>query len=259
MNATDQLRFAVNDRIDNIDVTPSHVSLALLGEFQKDVSTFLKGSSNDVNPSDVIVSVEEGSLSLVATGAILMAASTLWSDLEHLKNTDSLNFIDSRRAKIIEEWQNKAKKNPNRRYSVINQAAGISFKVDSKSEFYRSEDTWITVEKYLYGTVIDMGGKNRANVHIELENGDTVIVTSTPEFLALENKNRIYHSASLHVMAEENLITGKLRNYSLLSFSDYQPSYNDDEFNLMVEKGTKAWADIGDATEWLEDLRGNHR
>jgi len=25
----------------------------------------------------------------------------------------------------------------------------------------------------------------------------------------------------------------------------------------MIEKGTKAWADVGDATEWVEELRGN--
>lgn len=30
-----------------------------------------------------------------------------------------------------------------------------------------------------------------------------------------------------------------------------------DDFEKMVERGTKAWADVKDATEWLEELRGN--
>jgi len=49
-----------------------------------------------------------------------------------------------------------------------------------------------------------------------------------------------------------------LRNYKLLEFDAYQPSYDEAEVNLMVERGTKAWADVPDATAWLETLRGNH-
>lgn len=36
-----------------------------------------------------------------------------------------------------------------------------------------------------------------------------------------------------------------------------KPSYDEQEFKEMVEKGTKAWADVPDANEWLEDIRGN--
>lgn len=257
MNKINQLRFAVNDRIDNIDVSPSYVSLALLGEFPKDVSNFLKGSNNEVDPKKIAVSIEEGSLVLV-TG--LLIASTLWADIERLNSGASLSSIDPKRAEIVELWQRKAKKDKNRGYSIKNEKAGISLRVDSDSNFYRVEDFWVQVEKYLYGEVIDMGGKNTANVHIKLDDGSVEKITSTPKFLMEEKENRLYHSVSLHVTAEENLITGKLRNYHLIDFLDYQPSYDDDEFNLMVEKGTKAWADVPDATTWLEDLRGgNHR
>lgn len=256
MNTTDKLRFAINDRIDNQEVSPSHVSLALLGEFQKDVSEFLKGSSNEVNPNNVLVSIEPGSLSLVASGLVM--ASTLWIDLDHLKSTNSLSSIDSKRARVIERWQAKAQKNPNRRYSVINQSAEISFRVDSASEFRKTEDMWVHVEKYLHGKIVDIGGKNKANVHLELEDGESLIIAAAQNTLEQEKQNRLYRSALLHVTAEENLITGELRNYQLLSFPDYHPSYNDDEFNLMVERGTKAWVDVPDATAWIESLRGNN-
>jgi len=48
-----------------------------------------------------------------------------------------------------------------------------------------------------------------------------------------------------------------LRNLILLTFEDHKPQYDDDEFNLMVERGTKAWADVPDSTAWLEALRGS--
>lgn len=255
MNPINQLRFAVNDRINDDDVSPSHVPLALLGEFQKEVSDFLRGSNRDVDPTKVLVSIEDGSLAFVATG--LLAASTLWADLEHLKSSDSLSLIDSKRASIVERWQAVAQKNPHRRYLVADQSAQVSFSVDSTSNFRRVEDAWVHVEKYLHGNVVDMGGSTKANVHLKLENGVTLTIASTQDKLAEGEQNRLYRPALLHVTAEENLLTRELRNLILLDFEAHQPSYDDDEFNLMVERGTKAWADVPDATAWLEALRGN--
>jgi len=256
MKPVNQLRFAVNDRIDNIDVNPTHIPLSLLGEFQKDVADFLKGSSRDVDPTKVMVALEEGSLTLVASG--LLIANSLWSDIEHLQSMDSLNLIDPKRATVLERWQNAAQKNLNRKYSISETFSHISLNIDSSSSYKRAQDAWVYVEKYLHGRVVDMGGKTKANVHIELESGETLIISSTQDLLEQGEKNRLYRSALLHITAEENLSTGRLRNYKLLAFENYQPSYNENEFNTMVEQGTKAWEGISDANLWLETLRGNH-
>lgn len=255
MNPINQLRFAINDRIDNIDVKPSHIPLSLLGEFQKDVADFLKGSSRDVDPAKVMIALEEGSLALVASGLVL--AHSLWSDIEHLQSMDSLHLIDPKRATVMERWQNIAQKNPNRRYSISDTPSRILLNIDSLSNFQRIQETWVYVEKYLHGKVVDMGGKTKANVHIELENGESLIIASTQDLLEKGEQNRLYRPALLHITAEENLSTGKLRNYKLLAFENYQPSYNENEFNTMVERGTKAWESISDGNLWLEMLRGN--
>lgn len=34
------------------------------------------------------------------------------------------------------------------------------------------------------------------------------------------------------------------------------PCYDEDELDALVEKGTKAWAGVGNATEWVEGQRG---
>ena len=255
MNPINQLRFAINDRIDNIDVKPSHIPLSLLGEFQKDVADFLKGSSRDVDPAKIMIALEDGSLALVASGLVL--AHSLWSDIEHLQSMDSLHLIDPKRATVMERWQNIAQKNPNRRYSISDTPSRILLNIDSLSNFQRIQETWVYVEKYLHGKVVDMGGKTKANVHIELENGESLIIASTQDLLEKGEQNRLYRPALLHITAEENLSTGKLRNYKLIAFENYQPSYNENEFNTMVERGTKAWESISDGNLWLEMLRGN--
>lgn len=254
MDPINELRFAVSDRINDVEVGPKHVPLALLGEFQKDVSEFLKGAGRDVDPMQVQVAVEEGSLAFVATG--LIAATSLWADLEQLKMPDSLDLIDTKRAAVIERWQAAARLNPKRSYLVANRAAKVGFSVDSKSDFRRVEQVWVHVEKYLHGRIVDWGGKTKANVHLELENGKILMVESSHNLIAQEESNLVYRPALLHVTAEENLATGDLRNLRLLAFEHHQPAYDEDEFKRMVERGTQAWADVADSAAWVETLRG---
>ncbi|MDX8129003.1 hypothetical protein QLH52_17020 [Methylomonas sp. OY6] len=255
MSPSDQLRFAISDRIGDDEVTPAHVTLSLLAEFQKDVGDFLKGSNRDVDISKTIVSIEQGSLALVASG--LLAVGTLWNDIEHLQHRDALSFIDAKRARIVEKWQALAQKNPNRHYSIKDASSQMIFAIDSTSNYFRPEGAWVHVEKYLHGTIVDIGGKTKANVHLELENGEILTVASTQSLLAKDNQNRLYRLALLHVTAEENLLTGELRGLKLLAFDNHLPSYDDDEFNIMIEKGTRAWADVQSSSAWIEELRGN--
>lgn len=254
MNPINELRFTVSDRINDVEVGPKHVPLGLLGEFQKDVSEFLKGSGRDVDPMQVQVSVEEGSLAFVASG--LIAATTLWADLEHLKSPDSLGLIDSRRAVVVERWQSAARLNPNRRYAVLEQDRKTVFSVNYSTNYQRVGDAWVSVEKYLHGKIVDWGGKTKANVHLELANGKTLTVESSQNLIAQEEHNLVYRMALLHVTAEENLATGDLRNLRLLAFEHHHPAYDEDEFKRMVDRGTKAWADVPDSAAWVETLRG---
>lgn len=254
MDALDELRFSVCDRIDDVEVGPARVPLALLGEFQKDVSEFLRGASRDVDPTQVYISIESGSLALAASG--LLAATTLWTDLAHIASPDVLALIDLKRAAVLERWQSLARENPHRRYTVADKAGHVFFVVDAGTSLIKIDDIWVQVEKYVYGRVVDIGGKTRANVHLELENGQILTVGSSQDLLAKDERNRLYKPALLHVAAEENLHTGDLRNLRLLAFEAHQPSYDDEEFRIMVERGTEAWQDVIDATEWTEALRG---
>lgn len=254
MEPRNVLSFALADRINDVEVGPKHVPLNLLGDFQEDVSDFLRGSARDIDPSDVIVSVESGSLALVATG--LLAATTLWSDLERLKSPDSLSLIDPKRAAVVERWQAAARKNPHRSYRLADDAKSVALVVNASTDFRKVEEVWVAVEKYVHGRVVDWGGKTKANVHLELEDGTTLKVAATQSLLAQEEQNRLYRPALLHINAEENLLTGAIRNPVLLAFETHQPRFDEAEFAAMVERGTAAWAGVPNATEWLEELRG---
>ncbi len=252
MNTDDSLRFALSDRIQDAEIGPRRVPLALLGQFQEEVEDFLRGSNRDVDTSQVLVSIEEGSLAIVATG--LLAASGLWKDMERLDNPSALGLIDPKRAAIVERWQASARKHPYRSYRLTDQSGGLNVKVDARSDFRNQvEAIWVPVEKYLLGTIVDWGGKTSPNVHLDVGNGRTVKIASTHALLAGEKENRLYKQALLQVRADENLRTGELRNINLLGFAEQRPTWNEAEFDKLVQKGTRAWADTPD--DWLEKLR----
>jgi hypothetical protein len=103
MKPADTLRLALSDRINDAEVGPQYVPLALLGEFQRDVSEFLRGSSKEIDPAEVPISIEQGSLVFVANG--LLAATSLWADVAQLQNPSALGLIDPKRAAVVERWQ----------------------------------------------------------------------------------------------------------------------------------------------------------
>ena len=102
---------------------------------QKDVSDFLKGASRDVDPAQVSISIESGSLALVASG--LLAATTLWADLGHIASPDVLALIDPKRAAVLERWQTLARENQNRRYLVADKAGQVFLVVDAGSSLIK--------------------------------------------------------------------------------------------------------------------------
>lgn len=254
MEPRNALHFAVSDRVDDAEVGPKFVPLSLLGEFQRDVAEFLKGNSREIDPSQVMVSVEEGSFALVVTG--VLAATSLWADLNSLNASKSLDAIDSKRAAVVERWQTVSRQHPSRSYAVGDVGKNSIFHVNASTDFLRGEEIWVTVEKYFYGRIVDLGGKKKPNVHLELEGGGTVTIAASQDMLAEEEHNRLYRQALLRVSVEENLITGATRNPSLLGFENHQWGFDEREFEELVRIGTRAWADVPNATEWVEELRG---
>jgi hypothetical protein len=255
METADILRFSLDDRINDAEVRPTHVPLALLGEFQRDVSEFLRGSNKELDPAEVLVAIEPGSLVIAASG--LLAASSLWADVAQMQNPATLGLIDPKRAAVIERWQVAARNSAHRSYQVADKNNRIAVRINADSDFRNQiEAIWVAVEKYVEGTVVDWGGANKANVHLRVQGGKVLIISASQQLLADEERNRLYRPALLRVSAEENLNTGELRKLNLLAFEADKPGWNETAFNRLVEKGTQAWADTPD--DWLEKLRSGN-
>jgi hypothetical protein len=250
--AQQRLELVLDDVVDGQPVRPSSMPVGLLSEFHDQVGRFLKGSHADVDLNALRVGIEEGSYKVIVPMMALVAG--LASDVALLAS-GNLDDMDAKRAAVIEEWQKSASRVQTRRYG-LRAESGRTVQIHSGSHFARHDrGTWVKVEKYLLGQVIDLGGK-KPNVHLQLPDGTTVKVTTSQDQVRDQSDNLVYRRALLQVRAEEDLQTGKLRNVHLLNFVRYQPNFDPDAFEAMVAKGRKAWADVPDASQWVEDQRG---
>lgn len=257
MSAEPTIEFVLRDRVDGVDVTPATIGLSRFNEFNQQVQDFIAGSEK-VKVDEVHVSIEDGSYKLVALLPFVVSAA-LAPDLHSLQRQDALGEIDPKRAEIVSKWQARSKGNEELSYAI--RPVGMQtepIELSRATDFRIGEIVpWVKVEKYLFGTVMDMGGVQKANVHIRLDDtGQVVRIGSNQSYLKDQQDNRLYRKALVRVEADQHHKSGQLRNLRLLSFEDYEPSYNESALDRFISTGTKAWSDVPDAAGWVRELRG---
>ena len=172
---------------------------------------------------------------------------------------DVLGELDIRRAEVVQKWQARAKNNPDLYYEVRPQGEGFAKVRISRESDYRVGEIvpWVAAEKYLFGEITDMGGTQKANIHLKLDRGGKILLVGAAQgYLRDQSENRLYHKALLHVRAEQHYKTGELRNVHLIGFMDYQPAYDEAALDRFAAKGATAWADVPDAAKWVREARG---
>ncbi|MBR2766917.1 hypothetical protein IKD67_02445 [Candidatus Saccharibacteria bacterium] len=256
---SDKLYFSVKDLVSGEQASPDNISLPLLQELTESMSRFIRGNSTKTNLNDISIAVKSGSFALVANTSPLVSDAI--RDYRVVKDTGSLDDIDPIRAKVLRDLQEKAKKNSNRIYTISDSGTPdkeheISF--SNKTDYKTSRtDQWAKTEIFMYGKVVDMGGKTKANVHIVLDNNDTIVLDADSQKIAEDDENRLYKDQLVKVSAEQNLETKKLRNESLMEFVKYNPHFDEDEFNRISKEVEHSWADVPDIVTWVEETRGN--
>jgi hypothetical protein len=257
MSRQHQIEFVLSDKVNGVEVTPTNIGLDRFNEFNQQVADFIAGSER-LKLDEVHVTVGAGSYKLTAVLPLLIVTA-IEPDLQRLSRQDSLGEIDPKRAEVVARWQARSKTNPDVRYLI--QPHGVDAKPIqlSTATDYRIGTIvpWVKVEKYLFGTVMDMGGAQKANVHVRLEDsGQVVRVGTNQDYLKNQKQNRLYRKVLVRVEADQHYKTGELRNLRLLAFEDYESKYDKGALDRFAEAGKRAWADVPDAAAWVRQLRG---
>ena len=253
-----QITIALIDHSAGFEARPERVRLADLAEFSADVAVFLRGDGKEVDSKTLDVAVINGSLGIRT--APLPVAPQLFNDLRALLNSELLDNLDAKRRDVMVRWQKAARQTRQLAYRISAPFLDRAIVVNAESDF-RSNDAnqWVQVERYIRGEIQDLGGATRANAHVKLPDGSTLTVTTDRDVLRDDTINRLYKLAMLRIKAEYNVLTRVLRNARLVEFVEYAPQVDEEELARMTRRGTDAWKNVGDATSWVDELRGGRQ
>jgi hypothetical protein len=249
-----RITLALIDRSAGYEASPERVRLRVVADFASDVTMLLKGDGKEVDPRELDVAIRAGSLAIETSP---IAAPRLLKDLQHLAASDRLDGVDAKRRVVFERWQKAAKGTPGLSFLVSAPFLPRPIVVSRDTDFRADDaDQWVSVERYVRGEIQDLGGTTDPNAHVRLPDGTTLMVRAEKEVLRNDTLNRLYKIAMLRVRAEYNVLTRELRNARLVEFVEYAPRVDEEELARLTRRGRDAWKDVGDATEWVDQIRG---
>jgi hypothetical protein len=257
MSETASIEFVLHGKVDGLEITPNTIGLSQFNEFNQQAETFIAGSQK-LKLDQVHLEIGQSSY-LLRTFLPAVVLAGVEPDLRLMTREDVLGELDFKRAEVVQKWQARAKANSDLSYEIRPRGEALPRIRISRDTDYRIGEIvpWVSVEKYLFGQIVDMGGAQKANVHLKLERtGKTLLVGTSQGYLRDHDENRLYHKALLHVRAEQHYRTGDLRNVQLIAFLNYEPAYSEEALDRFAAKGAEAWADVPDGAKWVRELRG---
>jgi hypothetical protein len=178
----------------------------------------------------------------------------------YVSQNQNIDFLDYKAAKAFENIQRVAAKN-NYAFNIktsLDKTNDIT--VDNTTRFYKTDAIWADSEFYFYGKIIDAGGKDKANIHVETKEVGTIKIDTPISFLENYEENLLYKTFCIHAKGKQHSETGEIDKSTLefIELVDYSPKYDEQYLNELIEKETDTWKDVEDVDLWLRELRGSY-
>lgn len=259
MERTGHIEIRVKGKKGNLELTPENYDI-------RDVRAVLEQAENLLFPNNkkerptISYRIEEGSVKHILSTALQVIIG-FNAVLAQIQQTNySIDFLESPTAKAFESLREAAKKHDVTFEISTSLENSTKLTVDKTTEFVRTEETWVEAEFYFYGLIIDLGGKQRANVHLDTKDYGLLKIDADKQLLTDYQSNPLYKRYGVRAQGKQSLATGEIDKSTLrlLEIIDYSPSYKEDYIMGLINKARESWTGITDTDEWLSDLRGDY-
>jgi hypothetical protein len=254
MEERGNIEIHIEGMVNNHKLTPADVDIDDIKEMLVDIEAFLYPERNEKKQRPLIsYKLEEGSakhLFYLPITAVLGFNGMIGE----ISSRKSIDFLDYKRAEIIEKFQKKAiTKNWEITISTSSSDEKI-LKIDSSTNYYNVSPDFIETEFYLYGEIYQEGGIS-PNLHITTKEYGKLTIAATREQLT-EGERKLYKIYGVKAMGKQNFIDKKPYDLKLTGYIDYYPAFNRNELNLLIKKATPNLSKILNVDNWLNEVRG---
>ncbi len=214
---------------------------------------------NDRKERPVIsYTVEEGSVRNIFRTGIQAVAQTS-AVLGLVAGAGTVDVLEPRTAKAIEAMQHWAQETDLAFTLRTSLPGSPELRIDRTTHYLRTEATSVETEVYLYGRVVDAGGKEKPNIHLQVEGQGQYTIDAQERFLEGLEKNILYHRMGVRALGRQNLQTGEIEKGSLklIELIDYDEHYEEAYLKRLQAKAY-TWLKDTDPDQYLNDVRGEY-
>lgn len=255
MDKTGHIEIRVVGSKGNIELSPENYDI-------REIMSILENAESLLFPIDhknrpiISYQIEAGSVKNILKTSIQFIIG-FNAVIGQVSDSNSIDFLDLPTAKAFENIQKMAFKK-DYAFTISTSLEGTeAVRIDTTTNFLRTESIWADAEFYFYGKVTNAGGKDKANIHVHTDDMGTVRVQTPISFLQEYEHNMLYKTLGVRATGKQHTLTGEIDGSSLkfIKLVDYDASYNEDYLKQLRDKAKKSWLGSVDPDQWLTELR----
>lgn len=245
----------IDGLVGNKPLKPIDIDIAEIKEIISDVETFLYPTRREkADRPHISYKIEEGSARnlfyLPISGVLLFNGLT-----NEIKNRGNLDFLDNKRAEIIDKFQRKAKEKNIELSFLSSSNHEPILKINKETNFFKVAASYIETEFVLYGKVNEEGGNN-PNFHLLSKEYGKLVISAT-EHQLLEGEKRLFKVYGVRARGKQNLSDSKPFDLKLIDYITYNPNYDEHKLDLLIERASVNWNAVTNVDLWLKGIRGS--
>lgn len=241
----------------NLELSPGNYDIKQIAAILQNVEDLLYPNNKKDRPI-ITYDIEEGSVRHIFKTSIqaVIGFSALLSQVQAQNNID---FLELKTARALEDIQ-KLSRQKNYEFQIkTSLEKDYELMINPSTKFFRTENIWSDAEFYFYGVLKDAGGKSKANIHLDTNDYGYLSIATGEEFLKEKEENLLYKRFGVRASGKQNIETGEIdtKSLKLLELIDYNPKFDKDYLNKLINKAKNNWRGIN-ADDWLLNMRGGY-
>lgn len=236
---------------------PEDYDIKALRELLEEVEVLLFPNNRHERPV-ISYEVQPGSVrNIFRTG--VEAVAKAGAVLGLVSSTGTVDVLEPRTARAMERMQRWAQESDLAFTLRTSLPGSAAVRIDRTTHFLRTEATSVETEVYLYGRVVDAGGKDKPNIHLQVSGQGTYLVYATEAQLTGRTDNYLYKTMGVRAIGRQDLQTGEIEKGSLklIELIDYDEQYEEAYLKRLQTKAYQWLKDI-DPDQYLNDVRGDY-
>jgi len=241
----------------NLELSPENYDIKQIASILQNVEDLLYPNNKKDRPI-ITYDIEEGSVRHIFKTSI-QAVIGFSAVLSQVQAQNNIDFLELKTARALEDIQ-KMSRQKNYEFQIKTSLENdYELKINPSTKFFRTENIWSDAEFYFYGLLKDAGGKSKANIHLDTKDYGYLSIETGEEFLKEREENLLYKKFGVRASGKQNIETGEIdtKYLKLLELIDYNPKFDNDYLNKLINKAKNNWKGIN-ANDWLLNMRGGY-